>query len=615
MIYKKLELGENSPPKARVWIGESWLAGKETRDGWGLGCIACADPHRDSGAARKLYGPYTSFEVQAKDSRVLYKFLKHQESLSHKRQVVKYLGLSLGGGGIVLDLAPPVEEFKEAWEAVRNGSSIRSGVKDRCGETKLSFLIRCLAEAMWAKDRSFVAKAMCMGLHRDERRGRLLVRYRAVQEDLSIRTGIFGQLRSKPGAVGIANSTVQMVQHFCTSRPQHRLKNKCTPDPICREALDHIVNITEAITVDSAEDELLASRLASQGSRDEFQAFFKHQRTTIRDTTHGSRKIIERSVKADEFLQELIKTFMFRKGSITQVIQNSPDHSREFESAVRARGGSIKNLRGAKHRFESYATPSWRFSAHFDSLCHVASNILAVRKDPDLLTYVDTFFRSADVEARLNMAAVADFSQDCLQFTRWLDDEQVESSELQVACAGLAKKLVVLYQQGKFIEVGCTAAVIKDLKSVRLFTLRDGSVISVGGPNQPTRGLLTKCEERMKCVATLALQILRTEFPSYDLLAAFSVFGIGGSRKKSSGDRDLSKENERQLEKLAAFCEVDAADLKSEYLEIYPIAERAFKDHSCTVKEAWRLAIQRMYETIQSPIHEIPFKKLILTYM
>ena len=70
----------------------------------------------------------------------------------------------------------------------------------------------------------------------------------------------------------------------------------------------------------------------------------------------------------------------------------------------------------------------------------------------------------------------------------------MESSELQVACADFAKKLVVMYQQGKFIMVGCTAAVIKDLKSVRLFTLQDGSVASVGGATHPTRDVLTKCE-------------------------------------------------------------------------------------------------------------------------
>ena len=357
--------------------------------------------------------PCTTFDVKLKNSKVLHNLFKHQDSMSHKQQVVQYLGLSLGHDGIVLDSAPPIEHFKDAWETVRAGSSIRTGVKDFCGETKLSYLVKCIAEAMWAKDRSFVAEAKCMGLLRDERHGRLLVRYRAVDADLNLRTGIFGQVRSKPGAVGICNSTVHMVEHFCTARPTHRLKKSCESGVIDRDLMDHIAKITEAITTDSAEDELLACRLLSQGSREEMQVVFKNQRTTIRDTTHGSRKIIERSVNADDFLKDMIKTFMFRKGSIIQLIQNSPDHSREFERAVRVKGGSCKNLRAAKHRFESYATPSWRFSAHFDAVCHVAANILASRKDPDLLAHADTFFKSVDEEARLSMAAIADFSQDC----------------------------------------------------------------------------------------------------------------------------------------------------------------------------------------------------------
>ncbi len=366
---------------------------------------------------------------------------------------------SPGKGGIILDVAPPAETFGKAWAHLREGKSFRSGLADICGESKLSTFSKCIAEGMWQADRDFVKGADVMTLHRDERHGRLLIRFRAVQADLTTRVGIFGQLRCKPGTMGICNTTKDITELFCAVAPPHRTKHKADrASCIDHDLVRHIIKITEAITVDSAGDELLASRILSAGSKDEMAAYFTNQRTTIRDITHGSRKIVERSLKADQYLTSLRETFITWRGSITQIIQHSPDLSSEFEKAVRDHGGAIKNLRGAKHRFESYAAPSRRCCAHFSSLCHVAQHIMAVRKDAELLNHIDAFYRAADEEARLCMAAVADFSQDCLEFTRLLDSEETDSAELNLACSCLAKKLSVLYLQ---VASGVLAGLVK----------------------------------------------------------------------------------------------------------------------------------------------------------
>ena len=84
------------------------------------------------------------------------------------------------------------------------------------------------------------------------------------------------------------------------------------------------------------------------------------------------------------------------------------------------------------------------------------------------------------------------------------------------------------------------------------------------------------------------MQILRTEFPSYDLLASFAVLSIGGKRNVDS-ERD-----DEHFEKLAKFCHVDPSVLKAEFSQIYLIASRIANDEKCTVKEAWRKTVQQI---------------------
>ena len=560
MLYDELNLDVGDPalsPNVKVWSGRSWLMCKETIDVWGIGCVACSGVPT-SGRPRKELSPYSTCKVNLNEHH-LYKLTKHHESVSHRLNVAAFLNLSISPSGTVLDIAPCAETFKIAWDKLCEGASIRKGLPGICGEKKFSHLVKCLAEAMWSIDRSFVKKAVCLSLHRDERKGRLLIRFRAVDGELNTRSGILGQVRSKPGSIGICNGTIKILNEFCTIAPQHRSVKLPSSEDV--ECMEQMIAITESITVDSASDELLASKLLAQGSVDEMNAIFTNQRMEIRDKTHASRKICERTIKADPKLKHLVELFIMKKGSIIQVIQHSPDLSREFERAVQEGGGNVKNLRAAKHRFESYATPSWRFCMHSDALCHVAAVILGRRDDCTLREHADTFLRALDEEAMVCMAFVADFSQDCLEFTRWLDDEEVDNAEIYDACAALAKKLRVLYQEGEFIHVGCTEKVVKALKHCRILTLRDGSVKSLGGSAHPTAQVLVIVIQMAKCASKVALQILQAHFPAFDLFAAFSVFSLAKTKAKID-THSLPKRSKDHIAKLAAFFDADENLLK-----------------------------------------------------
>lgn len=281
-------------PEAQVWARKSWLSIQDMDGGWGIGCVACAHAGKDTLRCRKIpENPYAKYSLQV-DNIQLCNLLKHHSSVVHKQNTTNFLGLTLGLHGEVLDVAPEEKTFKEAWDRLTEGMSLKKGIPGVCGERKLARITTCLAEARWAADRDFVRKACCLALHRDERKGRILIRYKAVDKDLNVRAGILGHLLSRPGALGICAATIKILDKFCTER-----SGKKTNAGVLDKALrDHIVKITEAITVDSASDELLACSMLANGSSEEMEQVFTNHRVIIRDTTHASRKICERSIKA-----------------------------------------------------------------------------------------------------------------------------------------------------------------------------------------------------------------------------------------------------------------------------------------------------------------------------
>ena len=576
---------EAAPVAKRAWLTESWLAGREKGPSFGLGCVACAEAH----ASRN---PYCNFEVSPHSTAALNNFGKHHTSKAHFDNVLKFFEVDLGPSGLILDFAPSADEFKTVWLELRKGIAPSQGVPSVGGGNKVSRMAMCLSEAQWSFDRDFVRDASCLSMTRDERAGRLLIRFQACKEDLTTRTGIFGQINDGgTGAVQIAKGTMRVVEQFCTVG-----KVGAGQGSLDQDLKEKVLAITEAITVDSASDELLAGVLMAHGSEGEFAKVFHNHKATIRDKTHASRKIIERPAKADPYLHQVSQTFLFSRESITQRIQ----HSREFSSIFEQKVHDIyrktaKNLRAAKHRFESWSTPAARFSAFNDAINETAARIISARRDEKVADDANAYFMALDEESRLSMAMLADYSHDCLVMTRMLDNEDVETSELQSQIADFSKKLLFLYQQGHCKNVGYTKQALAALKCMRLLKLKDGSTKSLGGPGHPKEDVLQRCLDRMACLSKLALVALKTEFPSFDLLSCFSVLALSTSESKLTAK--LAAEQDEQvllhLKKLAQVFDVDLDALREEVGILRPIARRILLDTKCTTKAAWRQAFQK----------------------
>ena len=178
----------------------SWL--DEQEEPWGIGCKACCS----AGCA----GGLAQYSVMTEHGLQKINFEKHAKSQSHQEAVRRYLlaAVSAAAGSTSTTVAPGASPnqaaFEDVWEGVMKGDPLNG--------QKNVLMVFCLAEAMKSSDQKRLARAAEIGLFRDERKGRILLRYRAVTEELEMWSGMMGQERDAgTGAQNLTKATEKIV--------------------------------------------------------------------------------------------------------------------------------------------------------------------------------------------------------------------------------------------------------------------------------------------------------------------------------------------------------------------------------------------------------------------
>ena len=113
--------------------------------------------------------------------------------------------------------APEFAKFWAVWDAVSDGSKAHN-----IDRRKMCKIENCLNEALREKDLKFLLGAECIWVARDERKGRLLVRYRAVKLEkgkLAFKAGVLGHIKDfGTGAVNINKAMKQIVERVAQPR-------------------------------------------------------------------------------------------------------------------------------------------------------------------------------------------------------------------------------------------------------------------------------------------------------------------------------------------------------------------------------------------------------------
>ena len=261
--------------------GKSWLQPTELNGSFALMCMPCHHVLPTGSAA----------DVQ------ICNLLGHHKSDRHVAAVRTFNGTAIGPLGRPTAGAPSAQDFAKAWDMACKGTAPSQGLEDVGQKHKLRRMQYCVFEALSTLDRAFLATAT-IGLSRDERHFRLLIRYSACSADLEVRKGVLWQVqRCQATGEKITEETSDALKKFAT--PIHGAPSKSNGDAISAKETDfklvkHVVKATEVMKVDSASNEILSCQLMQQEGAitiGEEKACFKNM-IIARDKAHGSRRRI-----------------------------------------------------------------------------------------------------------------------------------------------------------------------------------------------------------------------------------------------------------------------------------------------------------------------------------
>lgn len=295
-------------------LEQTWLAfdlvnprTSDSHEVMGFGCWVCKQ-HPE--ANKKVY---SNFVTEGKRFKIG-NLRRHHDLKSHKDAVCRLLELPLDDDVEAGNVPPSFDDFLDLLKSLQSGISPSAGT-ETMGKLKATKAKWCLCEGLKEYSRTFLSSAVTMNLLRDERHKRLQLSGRASDNAANAMAGLFGLGKTHDAsAIGLTEATKRITQTFCT-RDYNPPYIKCVGAKDGRfdaELLERICIIAEAITIDSASDEVVAA--TDLRSSDSFaalqsggQALMPNMRHILRDKAHGSRRFLTRPLSSFIFLSSALR--------------------------------------------------------------------------------------------------------------------------------------------------------------------------------------------------------------------------------------------------------------------------------------------------------------------
>ena len=282
------------------------------------------------------------------------------------------------------------------------------------------------------------------------------------------------------------------------------------------------------------------------------------------------------------------------KTSITQKIQHSPWFSERFnehvqsmtENPASSTAARIRNLSAAKHRFHSLQDPVSRAILFMESLLMVAMEASIVRKGRAEGTAADQWLDWVDEELLLTLGMLGDAGDEAGQFINFWDTSDYDTASIGIECHKFVHNIDCLFVKGHCMKHGFAKY------TPRLLQLGSAKVKRVASPGGLPADLVEMCLARLRCWVKLAVSVVQAEFPSWEILQAFSVFGL--SRKKNTAVSQLGTVQTENLRRLDTLCGVDHNALRAQFLDVLPMATHVHQSGDVDNVEAWRVALRRL---------------------
>ncbi|CAK9022737.1 unnamed protein product [Durusdinium trenchii] len=499
---------------------------------------------------------------------------RHAECKQH-RQALASLGLIDVGAE---EDAPSLSAFEQVARGRMKGpSALRHGEAGVGGRKKVTHMVQCLGDAVFDLDRRFVATAETIALHTDVRQLKLLVRFRAANMKLEWRKGILGIADlERTTSTALAAALQKMLKDFCQQ-----------DEELYNSVLKHI----EVLDADGASDEQTSAR--------EIRAMLlKDVKMILKDKAHASRRVLSRPWNVMPELSEAWSMFVGDSSSVVRMIQKSGvlsvkfhEHCQAIES-VPVSAKRIRNLAFKKQRFDSVSKPLGRGILFLEAVLQTAIWATIHRRSEEDGKNASAFLTWIDEKRIILLGMCADCADAAMGLVRSFDSENHDPAALHFQAERFLSELHYLFNQEAALRAeGYTQHVLLQLKQTRGFLLK-GEAKSIGGPGKVNDAMLRECLASMRSYVSLAVEVVNSEFPCYELLGAFKLFDV---QQRAQGlalelDADTVKEHGTRL------CQVFGLNIDSfltQYWDHLPIAINEARAHKLENHAAWSSAIRK----------------------
>lgn len=476
----------------------------------GVGCVACsqcqANGRLSKNESRGSSG-FASFGIKNKTSMQLGNFKRHQAKDWHIRSVHTYLGIDTSTTGIVLPSRCPKEtDFGKVWDSICKGNSPSQKLKGIGGRGKQKKNICCLAEAMYDLDRDVVGRQVSCSMMRDDSDGRMHIRLCSVDSMFRKRLLFLGQastVQTGSNAKNKTKNTQGVFEDFST--PGKLIAAETAKlDTVLHE---HIRSTLHQMSFDSASNEVLGGRMLRDGvNLDEVSGFAPNLKTTNRDRTHASRRVLSRTVAADEYLNKVMSSWVSGDSggqSVASAIDSSAEIKSKFSEFVAQdaahMGAKVKNLGFANHRYESQAKPLGRMVHTIYAVIEKANWVVVNRPNTGAQAAMRRFLNHLTNEQYLTAAMLADAAAEDINLIRFTEPEDVDVADVLGQVEAFRRNIKFLFGH----ERGCkkaqcfTSFALKVLGQVRPFK-KGTKVESFGTRDGITDAMFEKCITRMR---------------------------------------------------------------------------------------------------------------------
>lgn len=573
-------------------INTSWLS---LSDAGFFGCVICK--------MTKQNNEYANFEVVAHNFNNM---KRHASSKQHLQALGQLQLIDVPAD----EDAPSVESFEAVARGRMKGPvALRHGETGVGGRKKITHMVQCLGAAIVELDRRFLASAATITLHTDVRKLKLLVRFRAANLTLDSKRGILG--------IKDLKSALAIISIFFSSK-KHGVQNCCCffslPDMQCclagttssslmaalteiltefcrgdQDFFRSIVKRIEVLDADGASDE-------QTSARDLRAMLLKDVKIILRDKAHASRRVLSRPWSVIPELSEAWNFFVDDSNSIVRMIENSAVLSVKFHEYCQAMesapvcGKRIRSLSFAKQRFDSVAKPLGRGILFWEAVLQTAIWCTIHRRGKEECKTAEAFLDWISETKLILLGMCADCADAALGLVRSFDSEEHDPAVMHLQADRFLGELHYLFNQGcVFRAEGYCQHILTQLRTPRGYLLR-GSTKSIGGPEKVTAYALSQCLASMRLYVSLAVEVVNTEFPSFELLNAFALFDVQQNQRAENLDEEIVRDHGARL------CRVFQLNLESflaQYLDHLPIAINEARARKQSNEAAWRSAVNK----------------------